>query len=253
MADPLPAQPFDLIICDVDGCLTPESSEPFDLPRLMRLADHNRRAFQSGNGPPVTVCTGRPEPFMEAICRAIGNRRIPGVAENGTWLYFPATNEYSRDPAITTEHLSMVHDAAIELDRRYGNRGVTQQPGKTASVTLYHQNPDYLRGLLPEVRDVVAERGWPFRVSMTWLYINCDLEHVSKASGIRRLFEATGLQPERTLGIGDTMSDLAMAQSLGAFACPANATDEIQAHADYVSPFREIEGVLDILDLQWVH
>lgn len=241
------AHPLDLVICDIDGCLAPETSEPFDLEGLRKVAAYNRRAFARGDGPPITVCTGRPEPFAEAVCRLIGNEQVPCIAENGTWLYFPTANEYSRDPAITTEHLEVVHDAAIELDRRFASRGVTQQPGKTASVTLYHPDNNYLQAILPEVRDLAEGRGWPFRVTMTWLYINCDLEFVSKGSGIRRLFEATGLRPDRTLGIGDTVSDLAMAEIVRVFAAPGNAADEVKSRADYVSPYDEVDGVLDIL------
>jgi hydroxymethylpyrimidine pyrophosphatase-like HAD family hydrolase len=240
-------RPLELVICDVDGCLTPETSEPFDLERLGQVAKYNRRASQGDDSPPLTVCTGRPEPFAEAMCRLIGNQSIPAVAENGAWLYFPATNRYARDPAIQREHLDVVYQAAIELERRLANRGVAQQPGKTASVTLYHPDSAYLQDLLPEVREIVRERGWPLRVTMTWLYINCDLEHVSKATGIRRLFAATGLRPEHTLGIGDTTSDLAMADIVGAFACPANAKDEVKARAHYISARKEVEGVLDIL------
>jgi hydroxymethylpyrimidine pyrophosphatase-like HAD family hydrolase len=255
MSDSLPPsqfpQPLDLVICDIDGCLTPETSEPFDLVKLQHVAAYNRRALETGDGPPITVCTGRPEPFTEAMCRLIGNRQIPGIAENGVWLYFPGTNEYVRDPAIGPTHLEAVHEAQVELNRRFGAQGVAQQPGKTASVTLYHPDTEYLRNLLPEVRTVCEQQGWPFRVTMTWLYINCDLEFVSKASGIRRLFAATALRPEKTLGIGDTASDLLMADIVGAFACPANATDETKARARYVSPYQEVDGVLDILRIAW--
>lgn len=243
---PIP-QPLDLVICDVDGCLTPETSAPFDLERLSEVAEFNRRAFSTGDSPPVTVCTGRPEPFAEAMCRLLGNTQIPCIAENGAWLYFPATNEYSRDPAIEPEHLEAVHEARLQLERQLASRGVSQQPGKTASVTLYHRDSDFLRSLLPEVREISEDHRWPFRVTMTWLYINCDLEFVSKATGIRRLFEATGFHPERSLGIGDTVSDLPMREILGAVASPANASDDMKSIADYVSPYEEVEGVLDIL------
>jgi hypothetical protein len=181
------------------------------------------------------------------MCRLLGNIQIPCIAENGAWLYFPATNEYSRDPGITAEHLEVVHQARIELERQFAARGVTQQPGKTASVTLYHRDPGFLREILPEVEDLAQRHGWPFRVTMTWLYMNCDLDFISKATGIQRMFEATGLDPDRSLGIGDTISDLPMRNILGAVAAPANATDDIKSVADYVSPYEEVEGVLDIL------
>ncbi|MCR9118028.1 MAG: HAD hydrolase family protein, partial [bacterium] len=98
-----------------------------------------------------------------------------------------------------------------------------------------------------ELETEVAAKGWPFRVSMTWFYINCDLTFVSKASGISRLLEATGLSKDRVIGIGDTLSDKAIADNVKWFACPANAWDDLKTHADYISPHEEIDGVLDIL------
>jgi hydroxymethylpyrimidine pyrophosphatase-like HAD family hydrolase len=239
---------FDVIICDVDGCLADENGGPFDLPRLMKLADYNLRAQSEGIGPPLTVCTGRPEPFAEAMCRLLSNTTLPCIAENGTWLFYPANNRYELDPAITPEHLEFVHAASKLLDEKYRPKGVQQQPGKKAAVTLYHSEPDFLQRIMPDVRDVLQEHNWPFRVSMTWNYINCDLEFVSKASGLKRFFSATGIDPIRAAAIGDTMSDLAMAEAVAWFACPANAGDEIKQHADYVSPHAEVEGVIDIVE-----
>ena len=38
-----------------------------------------------------------------------------------------------------------------------------------------------------------------------------------------------------------------MADSVSFFACPANAEAEIKQSANYISPYEEIDGVLDIL------
>ncbi len=86
------------------------------------------------------------------------------------------------------------------------------------------------------------------RVSMTWLYINCDLQHVNKGTAIERLLAETGIDPERTAGIGDTMGDHFIAERVSWFGCPANAVEEIKKSATYVSPHQEVEGVLDILE-----
>ena len=238
---------FDLVICDVDGCLSSESSAPWDLESIAQVAAHNRRAIDERDRPIVTLCTGRPEPFAEAMCRAIGNSIVPCVAENGAWLYFPDRNGFSLDPSITLEQREIVHEASRLMHDLYAKQGVTQQPGKAAAVTLYHEDPDYLKSICNDVRSEMDSRGWPFRVSMTGLYINCDLTHISKASGIKRLLQATGVPPERIAGIGDTTSDIPIAEASAWFACPANAQDEIKQHADYVSPHEEAVGVVDIL------
>lgn len=240
--------PFDLVICDIDGCLAPESATPFDVAALQQVGQYNRLATEQRDRPVVTVCSGRPQPFVEAMCRLIHNRSMPAVAENGTWLYVPGENEYLMDPDITAEHLDIVHEASRFVMDRYGPKGVTLQPGKTASVTLYHRQPEFLQEIMPEVQEELSNRDWPFRVSMTWLYINCDLEFVSKASGVRRLLERTGTDPARVAGIGDTTSDLPVAEAVRYFACPANASEDIRRHAHYVSPHEEAAGVLDILE-----
>ncbi len=83
---------------------------------------------------------------------------------------------------------------------------------------------------------------------MTWLYINCDLQHVNKGTAINRLLAETEIDPERTAGIGDTMGDRFIADRVSWFGCPANAAGEIKKSATYVSPHEEVEGVLDILE-----
>ena len=60
------------------------------------------------------------------------------------------------------------------------------------------------------------------------------------------------MNPERTAGIGDTMGDRFIAERVSWFGCPANAEAEITKAAAYVSPHKEVEGVLDILG-QLVH
>jgi hydroxymethylpyrimidine pyrophosphatase-like HAD family hydrolase len=112
---------------------------------------------------------------------------------------------------------------------------------------LYHPDTDYLRSIVPTIVDEFQQRGWPIRVSMTWLYINCDLHHVNKGTAIDRLLTEIGVAPERTAGIGDTMGDRFIAERVAWFGCPANAEAEIKKSAAYVSTHHEVEGVLDIL------
>jgi len=83
---------------------------------------------------------------------------------------------------------------------------------------------------------------------MTWLYINCDLQHVNKGTAIDRLLNETGIEAVCTAGIGDTMGDTYIAERVSWFGCPANSEAEIKKAAAYVSPHDEVEGVLDILD-----
>lgn len=239
---------YDLVICDIDGCLSPESHTSINGPALSAIAEHNRQAIQNGDRPIVTLCSGRPIGFVECLCRLIHNTRIPCIGENGVWIWRPADNSFACEPAITEEHLEVVHEARKLLRKLYHALGVIQQPGKSASVTLYHPDTDYLRSIFPMIADEFQKRHWPIRVSMTWLYINCDLQHVNKGTAIERLLAETGIDSKRTAGIGDTMGDRFIAERVAWFGCPANAEVEIKKSAAYVSPHHEVEGVLDILE-----
>jgi hydroxymethylpyrimidine pyrophosphatase-like HAD family hydrolase len=238
---------FDAVICDIDGCLAPEASAPIDAARLVRIAEHNALAQEVGDRPVVTLCSGRPEPFVEAMCRMIGNRTLPAIAENGVWLFHPESNGWDRDPAITAEHLAMVGEAQRWVEKELGPKGVTMQPGKAASISLYHPDTALLRGLEGRVRAEFAKRGWGFRVSMTWLYINCDLAHVNKGTAIDRMMKLTGLSRERTAGIGDTAGDAYIADRVAWFGCPGNASEEIKPRAVAIAGKREVEGVVELL------
>jgi len=239
--------PFDAIISDIDGCLGPESDEPLPVEGLARVARHNRAAIAAGNRPVLTVCSGRPLPFVEAICRVIANDRLPAVCENGVWLYDPFRRAFERDPRITAEHVALVHAAMRWVERDLGPSGVTIQPGKSASMSLWHADTAYLFSLIPSLADRFRAEGWPFRVSTTIAWINCDLEFVSKATGVERLMRSAGLTRERTMFVGDAPGDLAAQPLVALFAAPANSHPEVKARADVVTAAPEIEGVLEIL------
>ena len=239
---------FDLVVSDIDGCLQPESNEAMDLESLSRIAAWNREAAGRGDRPMITLCSGRPQPFAEAMCKLIANLSVPCVAENGVWIYHPGTNEYMLDPTVSESDLRSVAEASRWLRGEYGPTGVSQQPGKVASISLYHADPGVLKGMMPVIESRFAGEGWPLRVSMTWRYINCDLKHVSKATGTRRLLGLCGLEPARVAGIGDTMSDLMICENVGWFACPGNAVGGLKERADFVATEPEARGVLQILD-----
>ena len=244
---PATQRQYDAVICDIDGCLGPErAADALDAELLLDVARYNRLAIDRGDRPEITLCTGRPQPFAEAISRLIGHR-LPLVCEMGVWLWWPLENRYDRDPAITSDQLHMIHEASEWVEATYGPRGVVQQPGKVASISLYHPDTAYLKSLDADLRAEFDRRGWDLRVSATWLWINIEPSHVSKATGIERFMAATGLRKDRLAGIGDTMGDLAIREHVAYFACPANAQDDLKPHADDVSDREEVAGVIDIL------
>ena len=237
--------PFDAIICDIDGCLGPESHAPLDAPALARIAASNARAPRESR-PVLTLCSGRPQPYAEALARLLAIR-VPIICEMGVWLYDPRDNRFSIDPAISPDHLAMVRFAQAYIEREIVPLGVVIQPGKTASISLWHQDTPTLLALKPILVQRFAKEGWALRVSNTVAWINCDLAHVSKGTGIDRFVDMMGYSRSRLVGIGDTLGDLAILERVSVFACPANADPDLKQRANYASMSKEVEGVLDVL------
>jgi HAD superfamily hydrolase (TIGR01484 family) len=241
---------IELVLSDVDGCLVPENPGPLDHHHLGLIEARNLAHAERTGHALLTLCTGRPQPFAELLCRSLGNLTVPCIAENGVWMYHPGTNTYVLDPTITADHLAAVRALEDYLRAewcRFTDKGAAIQPGKTASASLYTHDHDWLVEVRSAVEAEVQHRGWPFRISMSWFYLNCDLIHVSKGTGVRRVAQALGLDRSQLAGIGDTLGDLAIADNVAVFACPGNADERIKPRASYVAQAHEAAGVWEIL------
>jgi hydroxymethylpyrimidine pyrophosphatase-like HAD family hydrolase len=239
---------YDILISDIDGCLAPESAGPMDALALARVAAYNVAAVSQRDRPVVTLCSGRPQPYAEALSRMIANTSVPIVCEMGVWLYDPRENRFLIDPAISSDDMRRIAACEAWVRETLCPQGIVIQPGKTASVSLWHPDTSFLLAQKPIIVEKIAREGWNMRVANTVAWINIELHHVSKASGITRLLAMTKTPKAKLAGIGDTMGDMAIREAVAFFACPANADDKLKAHADYVSPHHDVAGVLDILD-----
>src|SRR5437773_5929750 len=107
----MPTRRFDAILSDIDGCLGPESAAPMETSKLAQVEAWNRAAIATNDRPILTLCSGRPQPYAEAMCRIIGNAgdmALPCVCEMGVWLYDPRDNRYIMDPAILPGHIDAI-------------------------------------------------------------------------------------------------------------------------------------------------
>lgn len=244
-----PNRRFDVVFCDVDGCLSPEAPTPADLTSLATVAEHNARAARDRDRPTVVPWTGRPQPFCELMCKLIDPLdALPAACEHGAWLFDYHANRWELDPAISAADLGAVLAVEDWVRTDLAREGCFLQLGKHACVTIFHDDVEYLHGTLrPRIDTLVAERRWPFRVSTTWTCINMDLAHVSKGRAIDRVVERLGLDRARLAGIGDTMGDLAIREKVAWFGCPGNALPGLKARADAVAPSHEAAGVVELL------
>lgn len=65
-------------------------------------------------------------------------------------------------------------------------------------------------------------------------YIDCYARGIHKGSAFMKLCHRMGIDPARTLTIGDNANDIELLEAGGISGCPADGTDAAKAHADYI-------------------
>lgn len=242
---------YKLIISDVDGCLTSEGSIPFHLESLERVTEKVRQACQGEHTlPPFTLCTGRPQPYTEVLMKMFAID-LPAICENGAVIYTLADNHARFAPGVTEEKVLGLRAvrAFIETKLLPQHPEAYLQFGKESQISVFSQSPELLTEMVPLIKAFVAEQNGPeLDINASHFYLNISLKGIDKGKAIEWLLDHLGLRPEEVAGIGDTVGDLPLRNAVGYFACPSNSQEEIKSVADYVSPFPEAKGVLDILE-----
>ncbi len=237
---------IDLIVFDIDGVLTEGEAQPLDLDFLDRLAALNRAARRDLARPPITLCTGRPAPYVEIMVQAIDGH-MPAIYENGCGLYIPDTYQFRPHPDLGSD----IHMAAIK-DRLKASlireKQAYIQPGKEHSLTLFPLPPVETAHLEPLVAEALGSLQEEVALVYSVACLNLVPKGIDKGKGIEFLASQTGVPPANMLGVGDSDVDLPFLQKVGYRAAPANANQAARDLAHYVSPRRTSAGAADILD-----
>lgn len=239
------AGPISLIVLDIDGVLTEGESSRLDLDFLGRLAAMNETARRDGGRPPITLCTGRPAPYLELMLQAIDGH-LPGIFENGAGLYFPRSYRFTPHPALAGQnHIRQVrqrlHESLVQSGQVYF------QPGKEYTLTLFATDP----GATDQLKEMSQAALGPLSEGVDLVYstscLNILPRSIDKGKGLDFLSQEAGVAVQAMLGVGDSDVDIPFLQKSGHSAAPANAMPTVKAVVDYVSPERTSEAVLDIL------
>src|SRR5262252_9201460 len=236
-----------LIVADVDGVLSLGEAAPFDFAVLQHLAEVNDRAGHEPQHPAVTLCTGRPAPYVEVLMQVI-HGFYPAVYEHGAGLYIPAPYGFrwhpSLTPAVHMQHMqlhSLLHDALVATGRAYF------QPGKSASFSLFARPGVALDEVCREATRLADQFGDTFRVEAGATCVNILVRGLDKAEGVRWLTRETRISLQEMAGVGDAQGDMPFMQLLAWAAAPANAHAAVKQMAHYTSAYEDGQGLVDIV------
>lgn len=237
-----------LVVLDIDGVLGLGEAQSFDLELLSRLAEMNRRSRQDKQYPAVTLNTGRPSAYVEAVMQAIDGWQ-PALYENGAGLYSPQTYQFQTSPELTSKLMRRFREILDIIDQNFVQTGRAYwQPGKSICHSLFAHSPNNIHDLAKDVESLVTKLSDEFAVVSAILALNIYPKHINKGTGLQWLAETTGISPAEMAGVGDSAGDIDFLRLLGYAAAPANAIIEVKQVVHYVSSEAAPHGLNDILN-----
>lgn len=255
-----------LVACDMDRTLlADDKTQPEGMPeRIRALADAG-----------VVFCpaSGRPSPTLIAMFPEFADR-MAFIADNGAAITYEGELVYKDtiDPALYHELI----DATLEegsglpvlccFDSAYV---LSSGRAHHDALSVYYKTIHYVDsfdGLDPEANkytiffpgnnshEAYASTFAPAfggRLSVACAgieWIDFMNKRTNKGEGLKHLCELMRVPIADTAAVGDTMNDIEMLDVAGHSFIVANATDGMDAHADYVIPSNNDRGVATLLD-----
>jgi len=217
-----------LFVLDLDGCV----SMPFELPdwsALFEIMHLNKKSSSEEYIPSITICSGRPLPYVEAIGQYLGVRH-PLVFESGGGMYNPLTNKLSWNPVFDDGLFSEIK----KIKEYVTSAVIPSHPGtileftKKTDVGIINQNEETVNRIFNELKSFVADAHHRFEVHKTEISVNCIVGDANKGSGLKWLSETTEIPLNNIAYIGDSSGDVPALQLCGYPFSPSNAVKAVK-------------------------
>ncbi len=236
-----------LIVCDIEGCLTPGKGKPLNLDALAAIRQYNIESKKRKQVPPITLCTGRSLPYVEAMMQAIDGY-IPAICENGAGLYDPETDDYQLHPLLTPQtRKQLVEAKKIIHEYLVNNTKGKLEWGKDCVISVNPPSDISIENFFRIILDILRKHNIDLNVTHSASAIDITPMDIDKFSGLQLLLDKLKINPEDVAGIGDTRGDFPVLKNVGFSAAPNNAADEVKQIVNYTSDYKNGDGVVDII------
>lgn len=244
--------PVRLIVADIDGCLSAGAGSHFDPALLSRMAWANATSRTDATVPAITLCTGRPQPYVECLMQAIGGYH-PALCESGTVFFDPVSHSILTHPGFGLEEERALDDLRSRVAHEMMKENIKPEPGKVTHLTVIIQPPDTPEGLYDQAVKIAAEFGDTFVVELTSICVHFLFRNLHKGTGVQWLADHTGIPLTQMAGIGDAAPDLPFLTQIGYACAPANAQAEVKKACHVISPHHDAGATLALLDAAIAH
>ena len=215
-------------VLDLDGCLTQPFQSP-DWQAVTKIRELQMLSESDKTVPALSLCTGRPLPYAEAVAQWMGIRHTI-IFESGGGFYHPVTNRLTWSPYFTRE----IEQESKEIRSWFGRDVITRFPGmmleytKQTDVGMVHTNVDEITQVYEIARKKIDAEHPRFEVHQTGVSVNIIVKACNKASGLQFFADCEKVRQEEIAYIGDSTGDLMALDWAGAAFAPSNAIKAVK-------------------------
>ncbi len=218
-----------LFVTDLDGCI----SEPFQTPdweAINQIRELNIKSREQNQIPPLTICTGRPYPYAEAVAQWL-DVKLPFVFESAGLFHW--------DGHRFETHIDMENGALEPINQmKKWLREVVlpKYPGVNIEFTKMMDagvvSADY--NLIKTIHELIlekVEKEFPgLEVHATDVSVNTLLPGNDKLQGFKLLSKALDIQFAEMAYIGDSSGDVPALKEVKLPFAPQNAREIAKQH-----------------------
>lgn len=256
-----------LIAIDLDGTLLRDDKT---------ISEANIQSIQQAihAGVEVVICTGRPIEGIQFVldqCQMNSSDHY-SITYNGGLVLRNQSREVISETIMKRENLEKIEAVMQELDLPVDAVGIDAAyrmhypkdwPGTYDQLTTYmpfysYQSDDLQEDyhfykivvnteeehLQSQIKNLPAWLSQTYSVMQSHPYqLEVMPKGIDKGTGLEALSQYLGIQAAEVMAIGDEQNDLAMLEWAGTGVAMANASDEVKAHATYVTKSNGEDGV----------
>ena len=271
-------QQIDLVILDLDGTIL----DPYQSAEFTPTVIDTVQAVQQ-LGIPVTIGTGRTFSMVRHYAPQLGIT-APVLTTQGAVIGDPVTGEVLSETLLP---LTAARKVADWVDQQ-GRVTVFYITNADGSVTIYQNvpgtehdlydhlfgtprimaesfaslvaasdakapvkfitidNPDAGDEIVPELTQLFSPNLYITRTHP--VLVEGTAQGVDKGSGVRKLCQILGIDPQNVMAVGDSDNDIPMLQAVGLPVAMGNATEGVRAAAKWIAPTIEEDGAAVALE-----
>lgn len=216
-----------LFVTDIDGCL----SYPFRTPNwdtINQIRELNLKSRADEDIPPLTVCTGRPYPYAEAVAQWL-DVRLPFVFESAG-LYIWEGNKIETALNDTDESLQPIHDLKkwLKNDLLPSFPTASLEFAKMMDAGIVCPEEDVVHEILAVINEKVSADYPDLEVHSTDVSVNILMPGNNKLQGMKLLSQQVGIKLDEIAYIGDTGGDIPALKNVKLAFSPANAIQPVK-------------------------